>query len=78
MPNQIGPLEKPTGVVGALLALADLRAACREIKTPHPAYKPGTEPSAADALELCFKNLDHTLRMVGIYLGDLDEKDWIR
>jgi hypothetical protein len=60
---------KPVGVVGALLALADLREAMATIEVPHPAYVPGTGPTAADNCAQVLDMVQHGLEMLEKYLG---------
>ena len=59
----------PGGVVGAQIALADLRTAMATIRDNHPAYAPGTGPSAADNCAQVLDMLNHGLTMVRTYLG---------
>ena len=67
--------ETIDGVVGAYLALADLqnaalslRAALNTIHTPHPAYRPGSEPTYADHLRNQLDMLDKLVSNIEIFL----------
>jgi hypothetical protein len=61
---------KADGVPGAMFALADLRAALGTIVQPHPAYRPGHEPTAADACAQVLEMLEHGLHQISRYLGE--------
>ena len=60
---------KPTGVVGACIALGDLREALATIPLPNPMYRAGTEPTAADACEEIVQMIDFVIRQIAAFVG---------
>lgn len=61
--------QPPSGMVGATLALADLREALRTIRWPHPAFAEGNEPTAADNCRHVLALMDWCLQQIAVYLG---------
>ena len=67
---QIPPITR------AAVALYDLRNAMMEIRSTHPSYMPGREPSAYDNCKDILDLTDHNIRMLAVYLGvNLDASD---
>lgn len=64
------PTEKPTGVVGAMLALSDLRQALATIQVPDPHYWHETPPTAADHLHDLLEIMDWHLHQISAYLNE--------
>ena len=56
------------GLVGAQLALSDLRVALSSVRLSHPAFMPGTGPTAADSLKQVLEMTDWCLHQLATYL----------
>ena len=59
---------KPTGIVGAAMALDDLREAMKTIRYRSPLYRPGTGPTAEDACHHVLDMIEHGIKLVSTYL----------
>ena len=61
--------EHDPAIVRAAQVLIDLRDAMAEIQIAHPAYSPGTGPTAADNCKQILDMMDWSVRQIATYLG---------
>lgn len=62
---------------GARLALAELRRELSTITYPQPWYRPGSEPTAADACSQLLETVEYAIKQIEIYVGP-SERTWPR